>query len=160
MKNTKINTKEAARVYGIFAGILAFFILVSVLMILVSKNSWKNGLQEEIMTVLEEKYPQQWKMGEFIDQNIPFSYSSALFNLVSLKNAEKNYAAVIRINSMYGAIPAVFIYNKNKGVEFAGFAGIHGRVRKILEENTVSIRLQYWTERVEEIFAKAGIKSE
>ena len=80
-----------------------------------------------------------------------------MYHLVSKNGSDKNYAVLIRINTLYGPLPAVFVYNKNKGTEFIGFQGLHGRVKNIILSNYSSIRLKYWINKIPEIVSKAGI---
>ena len=153
----KIEPKELWRVFGIFIAVITFFFLVIVSLVMISRNPYEKKLANEIQVVLDEYNPNKWTVGEKIDLKSSFSYSGAMYHLVSKNGSDKNYAVLIRINTLYGPLPAVFVYNKNKGTEFIGFQGLHGRVKNILLSNYSSIRLKYWINKIPEIVSKAGI---
>ncbi len=148
---------EKLKIYGIFLGIIVFLFLISVLMIFASRSSWQKGLKNEVQTVLREKSLTQYTVSDFIKIDSSISYSAAVFHLKSSTGSDKNYAVIVRINSLYGPLPAVFLYNKNRGTEFVGLASVHGRIQKIFEESQSSIRLEYWNKKVPQIIQKAGI---
>lgn len=156
--NQNNNSKELFRIYGIFIGILILFFMILIGMVKLSHNSWKNGLKDTVYVVLEESNPDKWIVGNFLEQKTSFTTSSAIFELHNKEKADRYYAVIIRVTSLYGFVPAVFIYNKNSGVEFVGFAGVHGRIKKLMEYKSSTKRINYWSSRIPEIIEKSGVK--
>ena len=150
MSQENNNLKESFRIYGIFIGILVVFFGILIGMIFLSRTSWKNGIKSEVQVVLNEANPNQWIVGN--------STSSAVYELHNKEKADRYYAVIIRTTSLYGFVPAVFVYNKSSGVEFIGFAGVHGRIKKLMEYKSNTKRINYWSSRIPQIVEKAGVK--
>ncbi|MBQ5877743.1 MAG: hypothetical protein IIW71_08095, partial [Treponema sp.] len=68
MSQENNNLKESFRIYGIFIGILVVFFGILIGMIFLSRTSWKNGIKSEVQVVLNEANPNQWIVGNFIEQ--------------------------------------------------------------------------------------------
>ena len=155
----KENQKKFWRIFGCFIGIIVFFLAVLVGMIKLSEKKWDSGLRESVQNVLDEKNPGIWTVGNSVPLNSPFSTSAALFELRSSESAEKYYALIIRITTLYGHMPAVFVYSGSKGAEFAGYSAVQGRVKKLLEENYADSSISYWLERIPSVI-QASEKTE
>ncbi|MEE0885914.1 MAG: hypothetical protein UIB61_03335 [Treponema sp.] len=151
----KENQKKFWRIFGCFIGILVFFLAVLIGMIKLSEKKWDSGLKQSVQNVLDEKYPDAWTVGNSIPLNSPFSTSANLFEARSNDSAEKYYAIIIRITTLYGHMPAVFVYNNAKGAEFIGYSAVHGRIKKLLEENYADSSISYWLERLPSVIQEA-----
>ncbi len=151
----KENQKKFWRIFGCFIGIVVFFLAVLVGMIKLSEKKWNSGLKVSVQTVLDNKNPKTWAVGNSVPLNSPFSTSANLFEVRSLDSAEKYYALIIRITTLYGHMPAVFVYNNARGAEFIGYSGVQGRVKKLLEENYADSSIAYWLERVPVVIQEA-----
>lgn len=154
----KENQKKFWRIFGCFAGILVFFFLSLFGVIKLSEKSWNEGLKQSIHTLLTQKYPDTWSIGNRIPLNSTFSTSANLYELRNKDNAEKYYVIILRITTLYGHMPAVYIYNKTKGAEFVGYSAVQGRIKKLLEENYADSSINYWMERIPLIIQKAEEK--
>ncbi len=155
-----ISGKEFWRVYGIFVGILVFFFMSLFGMMLLARKPWTNGLKKTIETVLEEKDESSWIVGKRIPLHSTFDSSAVLFDMRASDSVEKNYVLLLRSATMYGHIPAVFIYNKNSGARFVGYSSVRGRVRALLDEGTSDSSIQYWISRIPLIIQTAEELSE
>lgn len=149
------NKKNVFRIYGIFLTIMLFFSFTLIGLIKISNNSWNTGLKNGISEVLRTNTPDVWVLGNPIRLKSGFSTSAGLFELRNKDSAEKYYAIIIRTPTIYGHIPAVFIYSKNKGAEFAGYSNVKGKVKTILEGNSTDLAVTFWIERIPEIIEKA-----
>lgn len=156
MADKNVDTKNLLRMYGIFVGFVAFFTLLLIGMIKLSQKSWKTLLKEKVEVVLQEKQGDNWIVGNFLEQKTPFAVSSAVYELHNKNNADIYYAVIIRGITLYGPVPAVFIYNKKNGAEFVGFSGVHGRVQKIMEFKSNTRRISYWNSKIPSIVNNAG----
>ena len=150
----KENQKKFWRIFGCFIGIIVFFIAVLTGMIKLSEKKWTSGLKNAVQNVLDENEPGVWKVGNSIPLDSAFSTSAGLFELRSTESAEKNCVLIIRIATLYGHMPAVFIYS-NRGVRFEGYAAVHGRVKKLLEEKYADSSISYWIERIPSVIETA-----
>ena len=60
-------------------------------------------------------------------------------------------AIILRIQTLYGPLPAVFIMDKEKNVQFVGFSSVHGIVAEQLINNSNSKRINYWKKKIPDI---------
>ncbi len=151
----KENQKKFWRVFGCFIGIVVIFLAVLVGMIKLSEKKWNSGLKASVQSVLDKKNPETWIVGTPVPLDSPFSTSANLFEVRNLDSAEKYYALIIRITTLYGHMPAVFIYNNTKGVQFIGYSAVQGRVKKLLEENYADSSISYWLERIPSVIQES-----
>ncbi|MDE5897884.1 MAG: hypothetical protein K2H09_01265 [Treponemataceae bacterium] len=149
--------KEFLRVYGIFVGMLVFFFLVSIVMIRLSDSFWRTGLQAAVESVLEEKQPGRWKVEQPMKINSPFSTSAALYRVRDAENGSRGFAAVVRIATLYGPVPAVFVCDKDGTVSFMGCSAVRGRIKLLVEERPQSLSVNYWRARLADIIAVSEV---
>lgn len=155
MTENKIDQKKLWKIYCIFFFIVLFFGFVLIGMTKLSKRSWDEGLKTSVSETLRSKQPDVWIVGNKIPLNSAFATSACLFELRNKDSAEKFYAIIVRTPTIYGHMPAVFIYSKNKGVDFIGYSNIKGRIKNLLEQNSTDMSINYWLERIPLIVAKA-----
>ena len=153
--DTENSSKKLLKQYGIFAGIIIGLFALLTCVILLSENKWQNGLKEEISRVLEEEAPGEWIVGEYIEINAPVALSSACFQVRRKDNGAKKYALIVRIETIYGPLPAVFLYNDKSVAQFIGIAGLHGRVRKVIGNGKNDAKINYWIKRIPDIVRNA-----
>lgn len=151
----KINQKNFWRIYGCFLGILVVLFMSLWGINLITKQKWESGLKKNIQTVITANLPDNWILGNPVPLNSPYATSACLFELRNKDNAEKYYAIIIRITTLYGHMPAVFIYNKSSGPVFVGYSAVQGRIKRLLEENNSDSSISYWLEKIPRIIDKA-----
>ncbi len=151
MKQQNISYKNFLINYLIFFLSLAVISFILIYTIKVTQKSWNKNLQPSIQSVLEEKDPDTWIFEGASQIDNPLTTAAACYNIRNKKNGEYYKAVIIRIQTFYGPFLGVFIMDKNKNVEFKGFALLHGRVSRLLSENPNSRRINYWMSRIPEI---------
>ena len=150
-----LRTKELWRVYGIFTALLVVMLTAAGGAVKLSSARWERGLRSVVEKTLSENTDFNGKVGRFVRIKSPFSLSAALFDLEPPLSDGADYAIVIRVQTMYGPFPAVFVYGKESGTRFIGFASISGRVKRLLEDNDSDPRIRYWTAKVPAIMRTA-----
>lgn len=147
----KISYKAFFINYGIFTLIIAIFIGLLIYPIKAGQKAWNKQLKSSIEFVLDEKEPNAWTVEKPIKIKNPFCLSAVCFETRNRKTGEMYKALMIRIQSFYGPLPAVFTVDKNNNVELVGFASMHGRIFN--QTNTINInkRLEYWKTKIPEI---------
>lgn len=151
--------------YKVFFKKYAFFLLiVSVvfgILIYFSRLShkfWNNSLKTSIENVLEEHFPYEWAVGNSIEIKNTFASNAACCEVRNRSNGDLAYAVIIRIETFYGPLPAVYLYHLNNldkpFVEFVGYSSLHGRIAEIEKAKTVDKRIQYWGKKIPEILAE------
>lgn len=134
--------------YGIFISILIVIFGILIYFSIISQKSWKNNLKTSIETVLNEIDEDSWTLGNNYKINNPLSLSSALYDAKNKKNGENYKAMIIRVQTFYGPLPAVFIIDKDNNVTFKGYASLHGRVANQIKDNNSNKRINYWKEKI------------
>lgn len=142
-------SKEALQEYGIFAGSTVLLVLILSLTIIFTRGMWREGLKSEVSRVLAESGDEAWSVGDFIDFDSSLSLSAACFRATS-KN-ESGYVCVVRMQTIYGPVPAVFILNERYVARFAGIAGLHGSIERAIEKGAAKSQIRYWAERISRI---------
>ncbi len=139
---------------GILLGIVIFFFTVLILMAILARDSWKNGLKKEVSTLLEASYPNMYTVKETYPLKLGFSARSAAFILSENKHKKKtSYAVVLNISTFYGPYPAVFICTEDGHAEFVNFlcieSGIAERIASLSEYSSIA----HWQNRVPAILS-------
>ena len=150
IKNS-MDAKEFWRLFGLFSAVIVVLFFLNFGFIKLSKSFWEKGLKESVQTVLNEKYPDKWNVGDYKTIDNPFYASAASYMIVSRENGRKGYAVIIRTPTLYGPYPAVFIKQKDSDFEFVGYSGIKGRVKLLMEERKSDIFISYWISRLPKI---------
>lgn len=150
-------SKEALQEYGIFAGSIVLLGLLLSVTVIFSKGMWRNGLKGEVSRVLEESGNGMWRVGDFIELDSSLSLSAACFRATS--KSESGYVCVVRMQTMYGPVPAVFILNERYAARFAGIAGLHGNIERAIENGAAKSQIRYWARRMSDIVREKEKKS-
>ena len=150
-----LRTKELWRVYGIFTALLVVMLTAAGGAVKLSSARWERGLRSVVEKTLSGNTDFNGKVGRFVRIKSSFSLSAALFELEPPLSDGADYAIVIRVQTMYGPFPAVFVYGKESGTRFIGFASISGRVKRLLEDNDSDPRIRYWTAKIPAIMRTA-----
>lgn len=137
--------------YGIF---VAFLIVIFGILIYFSKlsfKSWKNNLKVSIEKTLNEKEPESWVIGTFININNPISQNAVCYEAKNKKNGENYKAVLIRTQTLYGPLSAVFTIDKDNNVSFKGYSSLHGRIATQIENSYSNKTINYWKQKIPEI---------
>lgn len=149
--------KKNLRAFGIFLGIFVVMTGILVFSILYSKSSKKKLLANDVQVVLNNYAPDTYIVGEFIELKSGFSTSGAAYSLLKVgSNAKDTYQGLlVRIPTLFGPMPAVFICKNGSEVEFAGYAVDLGRAKNAGDIKLSVGIINYWKENVPKILGKA-----
>lgn len=150
-KNVKISNKEFFIKYGIFVGILTVLFFIMFYFVKVSQKSWNKNLKTNIEITLEENEPNTWIVYNPVKINNAFAMSAACFDVRNKKNGENRKAVIIRVQTVYGPLPAVFTVSKDGEVFFEGYSSVHSRVLSLLNSDVTNKKLAYWIEKMPDI---------
>jgi hypothetical protein len=133
------NGKKFFKSYLIFLGILTALALVTFFFVFFSRSSWERGLKTQIQMVLDSAYPDAYLAGRCL---MPGSSTVAVALLVEVQPKQgmpfekAHYALIVRMATIYGVIPAVFLYEAGGEVVFAGLSSFpdrfHGEILPML----------------------------
>ena len=119
--------------------------------IFISRKPWQKYLKTQIENVLEENEPNKWLVGNYIPINNPFTLSSACYEAKLKKSGEVYKVVIIRIQTFYGPVSAIFTVDKEEKVDFIAYSSLHGRVATQLNNSQADKRLEYWKKKIPEI---------
>lgn len=137
--------------YGFFVAILVVLFGLLIYPIKISQKAWQKNLKADIEFVLDESEPNSWTVGNAIKINNPFSLTSACFEVRNRKTGDTYKAIIIKVQTFYGPVPAVFTINKENVVNFVGYSSIHGRIREQLLSNKTNKKINYWKSKIPSI---------
>jgi len=137
--------------YGIVVAYLVIIFGILIYVTKVSQKSWQNNLKYTVQKVLNENSQNEWIVGNPVKIKNALSQSAACYDARNLRNGEMYKVVIIRIQTLYGPIPAVFIVDKNEEVTFIAYSSVHGKVQLQLESNNNNRRVNYWKSKIPEI---------
>lgn len=147
----EITNKKFFINYAFFLLILSVLFGILIYATVLSRKSWNNNLSKSVQKVLDEYDQGTWTVNESIAINKPIGVNCAAYQIKNNKNNSSAKAIILRITTFYGPLPAVFIYNDDENISFAGFSSLHGRVRQEAESNKSDKRIKYWQSKIPEI---------
>ncbi|MBR1404481.1 MAG: hypothetical protein IJ558_09910 [Treponema sp.] len=152
----KPEVKKYLIIFATFFGIIFGITAILVTMTLVSRNSWKTALAQEMQVVLDDYSHGSFSVGKYLELNANISTSSAVYSLLKKdgNQTEKYYGVIVRVPSILGPVPAVFIYNEKKGVTFAGYASDLGKAGTTIQLSLSSGVMNYWEHMIPKILDK------
>ena len=140
--------------YGILLGFLAVILGILLYFTTVSQKSWVNNLRNSVNSVLNEKEVDSWVLGNYYKIKSPVSQNVVCYDARNKKNGEMYKTVMIKIQTFYGPLPAVFVVKDNE-VNFMGYATLHGRVYNQIINNKSNKRINYWKAKIPEILEYA-----
>ena len=142
---------------SILAGTFLVIFAILASSIILSRSFYQNGLRQNCQAVLDDVYPKSYKTGEYVDLKSGQNFSAACFKAKNVKNGESEYYVVIvRIPSITGAVPAIYLYSKRTGTIFVSYAIENGKAGKVMDADFSSSSILYWQSRIEEMLIKSG----
>jgi len=134
--------------YGILVAILVVIFGILIYPIFVAKKAWQKNLKANVEFILDEKEPNSWTVGNSVKINNPFALNAACYEVRNRKSGDTYKAIIIRIQTYYGPLPAVFTLDKENNVTFVGYSSLHGRISEQLLSNKTNKRINYWKSRI------------
>ena len=150
------STKKNLTVFSIFFGILLGMVILLITMTILARNSWKSGLAGEVQNVLDSYQPGTYTVTKNLQLDSTFATSVAVFSLMK-KDERKNksyYGIILRMPSILGPLPGVFVYDESGKVFFAGYAVDNGKASVTVERKVSSTVIKYWEDMIPKIIAK------
>ena len=94
---------------SILAGAFIVTCAILITMIFLAKGFWKNGLRVSVGQTLEKYSENTYKTGDFVELKSQFSPGAAVFNCKKNNDSNRYYAVIMRISTISGPAPAVFL---------------------------------------------------
>jgi hypothetical protein len=119
------DSKQFFKGYLIFFSTIAILALVSFGFVFLARSSWEKGLRDQIQSVLDASYPGEYLAGERLRPGSP-PVNIPLLLLLQPKRGmpfeKPHYALILRMATVYGIVPAVFLYEDGGKVAFQGIS--------------------------------------
>ncbi|MCR5725487.1 MAG: hypothetical protein K6G80_10420 [Treponema sp.] len=150
------------RKYAIFAGLVVGMVSILLTVTILSRSSWQQGIALSLQDTLNARYSDVYAVEDGLVIPSPFSTSAAVYNLTAKKAGSSallhQYGIIVRIPTIAGPAPAVFLYSDDAGVVFVGYALHYGKAKSVFE-NAVGLKIiQYWQKQVYTILKSAGVE--
>ena len=140
--------------YGIFTGILIVMLGFLICFSLLSRSSWENGLRKTVQKTLEAS-GESYVAGESVPLGSALSISACAFQLEG-ELQEQSYAVIIRVATLYGPLPAVFVWTSgDETARFVSFASLSGKAAEKVYDSAQKSQLNYWSQRIPGLFPRA-----
>lgn len=141
-------SKKAGKDFGVFISILLGLFILATACVILSKKAWGNGLENQIRSTFEEH-----NISYEIKENVPvssgFAINAAIFELEENSSKGTKYAVIIKITSIYGSLPAVYVYDLaiNKA-EFVDYCLVDGLFKQKIIDNTQVNQIESMASRI------------
>ena len=149
-------TKNNLRIFGTFLGMCVVMTGILVLAIVLSKSSKSAFLAADMQRVLDQYEPNGYTVGKEFNIKSSFATSAAAYSLdhVGEGAGEQCTGIIIRIPTLFGPMPAVFIYAPEKPVVFAGYAVDTAKATELDTTLLSKIIFNYWKKTIPKILAR------
>lgn len=150
-------TKNNLRIYGTFLGILVFMTFILITATLLAKNSKKTFLAADMQRVLDQYEPDGYKVGSPLALKSAFSTSAAAFTLDRQNQRQNEFYAgiIIRIPTIFGPMPAVFICKDEEDAVFAGYAVDLAKAGGLDSQRLSRGIMNYWQKTIPKIIVRS-----
>jgi hypothetical protein len=157
---------NGTKTYGLFVGILAACVLLLFGLVLLTRTSWQNGLRSQAQVVLDRVYPGEYRMSAFIPLNSSFAASAAVFELLTPERivssllgtdanvVQKQYGIILKVPTLFGPLPGVFVSDSMGIVHFAGFAFRFARFESTFSKSLFYPRVSQLERRVQTLLGE------
>lgn len=148
---------EYLKKYGILVGCLIFIFLIACGVTFASRKSWNNGLSVQVAKILEASG--EYKVCENVLINSGFSVSGGIYRVEKEGSANEYYAMILRVQTVYGPVPAVFLYEYGKDYStFVGLPTIRGALQTQIIEVSRNSQIAYWENYIPNIILSSVVK--
>jgi hypothetical protein len=138
--------------YGLLMAIVSVTVGILVYFSIISNNSWTKNLGTSLQKVLNDNSSEQneWVLNENIYINNPFAYNASCYSVTNVSEKKDYIAIIVRINSFYGPLPAVFIMDEENNVDFIGYSSLNGRIKEKINKANDN-RIRYWKNKIPQV---------
>jgi len=143
-----VSYKNFFKNYSIFLGIIVLVMGILIYSIVLSHKSWDNNLKISVERVLDDYEPNQWSVLAVKKIKNPLSMSAACYEARSRKTGQLYDLVIVRIETFYGPVPALYLCDSENNVTFIGFSSLHGRIEKILKSSSTDKRIEFWRKKI------------
>ncbi|MBQ1832898.1 MAG: hypothetical protein II563_08485 [Treponema sp.] len=151
MQSAELNKTRLIK-FATAGGVILVLLGLLFLFVFLSRQSWKDGISRQIENVLS-KNGLEYEIAEADSIR-----SMAGTNVVSFALSDGvNHAAAVKMMTIYGPVPAVFIYNaENDRASFVDFAEPLSIAGDAVLDYAKNSQIPYWENRIPKIMKTAG----
>lgn len=143
--------KEFFKNYGLFLALITIIFFILFYSVYFARKPWQKHLKTQVENVMDEYESNSWNIENNKKINNPFCLNAVCYDAHYRKTGELYSIILIRIQTFYGPIGAVFTMDQNNNVNFIGYSSLHGRIANRLNNETADKRLNYWKRKIPEI---------
>ncbi|MBQ9539658.1 MAG: hypothetical protein IJU95_10360 [Treponema sp.] len=137
--------------FGIFTGFLVVLFALTALFSVLSANHYRQGLRDVLADTLKSRGYEDIELDELYEIKNPFAVSA---QVCTVSGSGYSHAVIIRITTMVGPVPAVFLYDSSSNkADFICYLTLGSRVERMLLDSTKHSLLEYWALRLPAIIS-------
>ncbi len=145
---------------SILSGAFIFACSILIVFVYLTKNSLSSGLKQKVEQTVERYEKGGWKIYNQVEFKLQTAASLFVYRCSKVRGDNSDYYAVIlRISTISGAAPAVFLCRKGQAV-FAGYAFDNGKMEDVMSRENSATPIKYWEKELPLILKKAGLFNE
>lgn len=145
----KLFYKKLLTKYGVFCALLTALFVVLAAATAFSRDSWKSGLREEIMEVLNKNGLNTVTVGEWLKVKNALAVSFSLYD-ASASDGKASAAALVRVPTLWGFTAAVYLCCDGEW-EFVDFSHISSPSSLQVKRSALSSQIYYWQNKLSKI---------
>ncbi len=109
-----------------------------------------------MQSVFNEYESGVYTVNKFIKTKSLISTSSAVYSVIKKgqKQNESYYGVIVRIPTIAGPSPAVFLYNEKFGVSFAGYAVDPAKAVNVVSARNSTAIIRHWEKQIPQIISR------
>ncbi len=151
-------TKKHLIVLGIFCGIVTGMFLILFTITLLARKSWNQGLKVSVQETLDRQDDGRFQVEEPILLKSASATATAIYKVSDAKFPQADtFALIVRLPTIAGPQPAVFLYSQKDGAKFYAYAIENGKAHALFDPKVYAASVGYWEERLPRLIKKNAL---
>lgn len=151
MNDALLAYKKQFMQFGIFIAFLIVLFAVVALFSALSASASSQGLRGCLADALADHGYADLELGDSYELQNPFTVAAEAY---TVSGAKYSHAVIIRMTTMVGPVPAVFLYDGSSAkADFVCYLSLGDRVERMLLDSTEYTLVEYWSVRLPSILS-------
>ncbi|MBQ7166553.1 MAG: hypothetical protein IJR93_06410 [Treponema sp.] len=137
--------------FGIFIAFLVVLFAVTAVFAALSSSAVRRGLGDSVRAALDSNGYEDVMLEAPCEIQGPLSVTASAY---TVSGSGYSYAVILRITTMAGPVPAVFLYDGTSAkADFLCYLSLSKRVERMLLDSTRHSLIEYWAVRLPEMLS-------
>ena len=140
--------------FGLFIAFLIVLFAIPAVFSALSYRFTQDGLKDSLAVALKEHGYDDIELTDSYEIPNPFTVAAAAY---SVEGSRYSYAVIIKLTTMVGPVPAVFLYDTSASrADFICYLTLGKRVERLLVDSTGFSFVEYWAIRLPQVLSVYG----